>query len=194
LVFWKIKLTNESLLAQVLSGREVLLPLEERERLVDEREDVHSAALLADNLLLHLNGSLELLNRLLVLLLVEQQFTVVVVDIALVAKVLDATAEGGHGRRDRTHLVLGNTELNVREDELGVEVDGLLVVGSGHGELGKDEVELGAVVEDVRVVGVVLDGKLEVMGGLVTLGCELMLAKACGKRIKNKTYSAQGAC
>jgi hypothetical protein len=173
LVFWKIKLTNESLLAQVLSGREVLLPLEERERLVDEREDVHSAALLADNLLLHLNGSLELLNRLLVLLLVEQQFTVVVVDIALVAKVLDATAEGGHGR---------------------VEVDGLLVVGSGHGELGKDEVELGAVVEDVRVVGVVLDGKLEVMGGLVTLGCELMLAKACGKRIKNKTYFAQGAC
>jgi hypothetical protein len=58
----------------------------------------------------------------------------------------------------------------VREDELGVEVDGLLVVGGGHGELGKDEVELGAVVEDVRVVGVVLDGKLEIMGGLVTLG------------------------
>ena len=60
--------------------------------------------------------------------------------------------------------------MNVREDELGVEVDGLLVVGSGQGELGKDEMELGAVVEDVRVVGVVLDGKLEVMGGLVTLG------------------------
>ena len=58
----------------------------------------------------------------------------------------------------------------MREDELGVEVDGLLVVGSGQGELGKDEVELGTVVEDVRVVGVVLDGKLEVMGGLVTLG------------------------
>ena len=58
----------------------------------------------------------------------------------------------------------------MREDELGVEVDGLLVVGSGQGELGKDEMELGAVVEDVRVVGVVLDGKLEVMGGFVTLG------------------------
>jgi hypothetical protein len=58
----------------------------------------------------------------------------------------------------------------VREDELRVEVDGLLVVGGGQGELGKDEVKLGAVVEDVRVVGVVLDGKLEVMGGLVTLG------------------------
>ena len=105
-----------------------------------------------------------------VLLLVEEQLAVVVVDIALVTEVLDATAEGGHGRGDRTHLVLGNTKLNVREDELGVEVDGLLVVGSGQGELGKDEVELGTVVEDVRVVGVVLDGKLEVMGGLVTLG------------------------
>ena len=105
-----------------------------------------------------------------VLLLVEEQLAVVVVDIALVTEVLDATAEGGHGRGDGTHLVLSNTELNVREDELGVEVDGLLVVGSGQGELGKDEVELSAVVEDVRVVGVVLDGKLEVMGGLVTLG------------------------
>jgi len=31
-------------------------------------------------------------------------------------------------------------------------------------------VELSAVVEDIGVVGVVLDGKLEVMGGLVTLG------------------------
>jgi hypothetical protein len=106
----------------------------------------------------------------LVLLLVEEQLAVVVVDIALVTKVLDAATEGGHGRSDGTHLVLGNTELNVREDELRVEVDGLLVVGGGQGELGKDEVKLGAVVEDVRVVGVVLDGKLEVMGGLVTLG------------------------
>jgi hypothetical protein len=106
----------------------------------------------------------------LVLLLVEEQLAVVVVDIALVTKVLDATTEGGHGRSDGTHLVLGNTELNVREDELRVEVDGLLVVGGGQGEFGKDEVKLGAVVEDVRVVGVVLDGKLEVMGGLVTLG------------------------
>ena len=63
-----------------------------------------------------------------------------------------------------------DTKLDVREDKLRVEVDGLLVVGSGQGELGKDEMELGAVVENVRVVGVVLDGKLEVMGGLVTLG------------------------
>jgi len=33
-------------------------------------------------------------------------------------------------------------------------------------------VELGAVVEDIGVVGVVLNGELEVTGGLVALGCE----------------------
>lgn len=170
MVIYMIKLTDESLLAQVLGGREVLLPLEERERLVDKRENVHSAALLTDNLLLHLNSRLELLDSLLVLLLVEQQLAVVVVNVALVTEVLDAAAEGGHGRGDRTHLILGNTKLDVREDELGVEIDGLLVVSRGHGELRKNEVKLGTVVEDVGVAGVVLDGKLEVTGGLVAFG------------------------
>ena len=169
-----IKLTDESLLAQVFGSREVLLPLEEGKGLVDERQDVHSAALLADNLLLHLNGSLELLDSLLVLLLVKQKLTVVVVDVALVTEVLDAAAEGGHGGGNRAHLVLCNTKLNVREDELRVEVDRLLVVGGGHGEFREDEVELGAVVEDVGVVGVVLNSKLEVTSGLVTLGCKML--------------------
>jgi hypothetical protein len=118
-----IELTNKSLLAQILGGGEVLLPLEESKGLVDERQNVHSSALLANDLLLHLNGGLELLDGLLVLLLVEQELTVVVVNIALVAEVLDATAEGSHGRGDRSHLVLCDTELNVREDELRVEVD-----------------------------------------------------------------------
>jgi len=165
-----MELTDESLLAQILCCREVLFPLEEGESLVDQRKDVHSTALLADNLLLHLNCRLELLNRLLVLLLIKEQLAVVVVNVTLVTKVLDAAAESGHGRGNGTHLVLGNTELDVREDELGIEVDGLLVVGSGQGEFGKNEVELSAVVEDVGVVGVVLNGKLEVMGGLVALG------------------------
>lgn len=181
------ELTNESLLAQVLGSGEVLLPLEEGERLVDEREDVHSAALLADNLLLHLDGGLELLDSLLVLLLVEQKLTIVVVDVALVAEVLNAAAEGGHGRGNGAHLVLCDAKLDVREDELGVEVDGLLVVGCGHGELGKDEVKLSAVVEDVGVIGVVLDGKLEVARGLVALGCKLcvstLLMLGCSWRI-----------
>jgi hypothetical protein len=66
---------------------------------------------------------------------------------------------------------LCDTKLDVREDELRVEVDRLLVVGGGHGELRKDEVELGAVVEDVGVVGVVLNSELEVTSGLVALGC-----------------------
>lgn len=166
-----IEHTDEGLLAQILGGGEVLLPLEEGKGLVDKRKDVHSAALLANNLLFHLNSGLELLDSLLVLLLVEQQLTVVVVDITLVAEVLDATAEGCHRRGDGAHLVLGDTKLNVREDEIVVKVDGLLVVGGGHGELGENEVELGAVVEDVRVIGVVLDRKLEVTSGLIALGC-----------------------
>jgi len=130
------QLTNKSLLAQVLSGREVLLPLEEGKGLVDEGQDVHSAALLANDLLLHLNGSLELLDSLLVLLLVKQKLTVVVVDITLVAEVLDAAAESSHGRGNRAHLVLCDTKLDVRENELRVEVDRLLVVGGSHGEFG----------------------------------------------------------
>jgi len=193
LVVWEFELTDESLLAEILSGREVLLPLEERKCLVDERQHVHSAALLTNNLLLHLNSRLELLDCLLVLLLIEQQLTVVVVNIALVAEVLNATTEGGHGRGDGTHLVLGNAELDVREDELRIEVDRLLVIGGGHGELGKDEVKLSAVVEDIRVGGVVLDGKLEVTGGFVTLGCNVVLAMTYG-RIRDKTYSAPDAC
>jgi hypothetical protein len=169
-------LTDKSLLAQILSGGEVLLPLEESKSLVDERQNVHSSALLADDLLLHLNGSLELLDGLLVLLLVEQKLTVVVVNIALVAEVLDAAAEGGHGRGDRAHLVLCDTELDVREDELRVEVDGLLVVGGSHGELGEDEVELGAVVEDIGVLRVVLNGKLKVTSSLIAFSCGIIVS------------------
>jgi hypothetical protein len=161
-------LTDKSLLAQILSGGEVLLPLEESKSLVDERQNVHSSALLADDLLLHLNGSLELLDGLLVLLLV--------VNIALIAEVLDAAAEGGHGRGDRAHLVLCDTELDVREDELRVEVDGLLVVGGSHGELGEDEVELGAVVEDIGVLRVVLNGKLKVTSSLIAFSCGIIVS------------------
>lgn len=150
--------------------------MEEGESLVDEREDVHSAALLADNLLLHLDGRLELLDCLLVLLLVEQQLAVVVVNVALVTEVLDATAESGHGRGDGAHLVLGNTELNVGEDKLRVEVDRLLVVGCGGGELGEDEVELSAVVEDVGVIRVVLDRELKVAGSFIALGCSRVVS------------------
>jgi hypothetical protein len=51
----------------------------------------------------------------------------------------------------------------VRVDERTVEVDGLLVILGGLGELTQDEVQLGAVVVDVGVILVVGDGELEVI-------------------------------
>jgi hypothetical protein len=45
--------------------------------------------------------------------LIQQQLTVVVVDIALVAKVLNAAAERRHTTCDRSHLVLCDTKLNM---------------------------------------------------------------------------------
>lgn len=58
-----------------------------------------------------------------------------------------------------------DTELDVGEDEGAVEVNGLLVVLGGFGELAEDEVKLGTVVVDIGVVLVVVDGELEVIGG-----------------------------
>ena len=48
------------------------------------------------------------------------------------------------------------------EDEVAVEVDGLLVVLLRLGELALDEVQLGAVVVDVGVFGVLGEGRLEI--------------------------------
>ena len=44
-----------------------------------------------------------------------------------------------------------------------------MVVGCGGGEFGEDEVELGAVVEDVGVFGVVLGCKFKIVGGFVAV-------------------------
>lgn len=151
----RVKLTDQSLFAQLLSRLEVLLPLEQSECLVDQGQDVHASNTL---LLLHLNGSLELLNGLLVLLLVEQQLTVVVIDVRDLVEVLHAAAESGHGGGDGAHLVLCDAELDVREDEGLVQVDGALVVLCGLAEFRLDEVELGAVVENVGVLLVLRKG------------------------------------
>ena len=159
---WAVReLTNESLLAELLSLLEVLLPLEEGKSLVDEGKHVHSHRL---RLLLHLHCGVELLNSLREVALVEQQLTVVVVHIRHLGKVLNASSEGGHGRGDGSHLVLGHAELNVREDEVLVKLDRLLVVLLGVGKVTLDEVCLGAVVVDVRVLRVLLEclGKLSV--------------------------------
>lgn len=85
-------------------------PLEERERLVDERQDVHAHWL---RCLLHLNCSIEILDGFLVFLLIEEKFAVVVVHIRNLVEVLNAPAECRHRRCDATHLVLCYAELNV---------------------------------------------------------------------------------
>ena len=69
---------DERLLAQLLGIVEVVLPLEQRKGLVDEGQDVHSEGLAR---LLHLDSSVKLLDSLLVLLLIEKQFSVVVVNV-----------------------------------------------------------------------------------------------------------------
>lgn len=155
------RLTDQSFLAEVLGLLEIVLPLEQGKSLVDQGQDVNTHRLA---LLLHLHGLVELLNCLREVLLVEEKFTVVVVDIGHFFKVLHGSSEGGHGGRNGAHLVLRNTKLNVGVDESTVEVDGFLVILSSLGELSEDEVKLGAVVVDVGVILVVGDGELEVVG------------------------------
>jgi hypothetical protein len=55
----------------------------------------------------------------------------------------------------------------VREDEVAVEVDRLLVVLLRLGELALDEVQLGTVVEDVGVLGILGQGGREILLGLL---------------------------
>lgn len=87
------KLTDQGLLAEVLSLLEVLLPLEQSKSLVNQGQDIdtHGFALL-----LHLDGLVELLDGLGVVLLVEQKLTVVVVHIGDVLEVLNCPSESGH--------------------------------------------------------------------------------------------------
>lgn len=91
--------------------------MEDCKSLVDERQNVHTRRLL---LLLHLDGGLELFDGLLVLALVQEEFTVVVVYVGNLLEVLHAPPECGHTGSDRAHLVLSHAELNVGEDELRV--------------------------------------------------------------------------
>lgn len=183
-------LTNQGLLAEVLGLLEVMLPLEQRKGLVDEGQDIDAHGLA---LLLHLDGLVELLDGLLEVLLVKEKFTVVVVDIRNILEVLHGSAEGGHGGSDRSHLVLSDTKLDVRVDKGTVEIDGLLVILSGLGELTKDEVELGAVVVDIRVVLVVGNGKFEVIGGSILVSCITLLDMQMGRASVVFTYRVPGA-
>ena len=169
-----------------------MLPLEQSQSLVDQGEDVDAHGLA---LLLHLDGLVELLDSLGVVLLVEQKLTVVVVYIRNLLEVLDRPAEGSHGGGNGAHLVLGDTELDVREDEGAVEVDRLLVVLGGLGELTQDEVELSAVVVDIGVILVVGDGELEVVGGSILVSCSTVRTASVigGLRGSESAYRAPGA-
>ena len=141
-----------------------MLPLEQGKGLVDQRQhvDAHGLALL-----LHLNGLVKLLNGLRVVLLVQEKLAIVVVHVGNILEVLDGSTEGGHCRSNGAHLVLCHTKLDVREDERTVQVNRLLVVLGGLGELAQDEVELSTVVVNVRLVLVVSDSSLEIVGSSI---------------------------
>lgn len=139
-----------------------MLPLEQGKRLVDQRQNIDTHGL---DLLLHVDGLVELLNGLGEVLLVEQELTIVVVDIGDLLKVLQRSPEGSHGGCNRAHLVLSHTKLDVGVDECTVKVNRLLVVLGGFCKLPENEVELSTVVVDVGVILVVGNGELKVISG-----------------------------
>jgi hypothetical protein len=62
--------------------------------------------------------------------------------------------------------------LDVREDKVLVQVDRLLVILGSLAEFGLDEVELCAVIVDVRVVFVLGEGGFEVSFGSLWVCCD----------------------
>lgn len=139
-----------------------MLPLEQGKRLVDQRQDIDTHRL---DLLLHVDSLVELLNGLGEILLVEQELTIVVVDIGDLLKVLQRSPEGSHGGCNGAHLVLSHTKLDVGVDEGTVKINRLLVVLGGFRKLSEDEVELSTVIVNVGVILVVGNGELEVISG-----------------------------
>lgn len=88
-----------------------------------------------------LDSLIEPLDRLLELLLIQQNLSVIVVYLSVAGEILHTPLECRHGGFDLTGLVLRNAELNVREDEVGVKVDGLLILFDGKVEGRGDEVD-----------------------------------------------------
>ena len=140
-----------------------MLPLEERQCLVDHRQNVAAFVLVR----LDLDGLVKLIDRLLKLGLVEQEFTIIVVDVGHLLEVLGAPPEGRRGRGDRAHLVLSYTELDMGENEVLVQVNGLLVIACGLGKLILDEVQLRTVIVNIGVVLVLLEGPVEVLNSFI---------------------------
>lgn len=170
-----------------------MLPLEQSQGLVDQRQYVDAHGL---DLLLHVDRLVELLNGLVEVLLVQQEFSVVVVHIRHFFKVLHGTAEGGHGRSNGAHLVLRHTQLDVRVDKSAVEVDRFLVVLGRLGVLSEDEVQLSPVVVDIRVVLVLSDGQFKVIRSGILVSYILLISRitpVTKKREGKRTYQVQGA-
>jgi hypothetical protein len=110
--------------------------LEDQEGLVDIWEGVRGS---------ELNSLVEALEGLVELLLVQEKFSVVVVNIARLWEFLQCLLENVHGVRNVSKLILGNTVLDVREDELGLKLDRLdIILGSGL-VLAGDEEDLAAM-------------------------------------------------
>lgn len=65
-----------------------------------------------------------------------------------------------------------NTKLNVAEDEIGVKINGVLVVFGGFTELSTNEVKLRTMVVDVRVVRILNDSFRKVFGSGVSVTCD----------------------
>ena len=113
-------LTDQGLLAQTLGLLEILLPLEDTKSLVDQRQHIDCSRF---GLALHLNSLVKLLNRPLVVLLVEEKLAIVVVNIRHIFKLLHRALECSHSRRNGAELVLCHTELDMGVDERWVEVN-----------------------------------------------------------------------
>lgn len=165
-----------------------MLPLEQGKRLVDQRQNIDTHGL---DLLLHVDGLVELLNGLGEVLLVEQELTVVVVDIRDLLKVLQRSPESSHGGRNRAHLVLGHTKLDVGVDESTVDVNRLLVVLGSFCKLSEDEVELSTVVVDVGVILVVGNGELEVISGGILVSYKSLERNPSKSQLKHTKLKVQ---
>lgn len=152
--------TLEGLLAQLHGLIEPVFPVAVQQRLIDQRQHIDRARPV---LLVELDGVVEFLNGLRVLLLVQQELAVVVVHVAGVLERLERAAERRHRRGNAAGLVLRYAQLDVRVDEVRVEINRLLVVLGRLRELAEEEVELRAVVVDIRVVLVVADCGVKVV-------------------------------
>ena len=96
--------TIQRLQAESLSTSWILLPLEDQEGLVDVWKGVRG---------LQLDGLIKALICLIIVLLIQQQLSVVVVDVAGIGEILQCLLEDGHSICNVSELVLSHSILDV---------------------------------------------------------------------------------